>query len=87
VKIEKGRIVKAIAGRDSGGYFVITGCEGNYVYIADGNRRKASLPKRKNLRHLRFTNNIIELNDITDKKLRNVLGSYASHTVTDMGRY
>ena len=85
MKIEKGRVVKAAAGRDKGSYFVITEMEENYVFIADGKRRKLSLPKRKNLR---FTDNVIELNDMTDKKLRNVLSRYAAaHTVTDMGRY
>ena len=86
--LEKGRVVKAAAGRDKGSYFVITEMEENYVFIADGKRRKLSLPKRKNLKHLRFTDNVIELNDMTDKKLRNVLSRYAAaHTVTDMGRY
>ena len=88
MKIEKGRVVKAAAGRDKGSYFVITEMEENYVFIADGKRRKLSLPKRKNLKHLRFTDNVLELNDMTDKKLRNVLSRYAAaHTVTDMGRY
>ena len=87
MKIEKGRVVKAAAGRDKGSYFVITEMEENYVFIADGKRRKLSLPKRKNLKHLRFTDNVIELNDMTEK-LRNVLSRYAAaHTVTDMGRY
>lgn len=85
---ERGRIVKASAGRDAGNYFVITDVKENYVLIADGKRRKLSSPKRKNLNHLGFTDNIIDLNDITDKKLRNVLSRYAAaHTVTDMGRY
>lgn len=88
MKIEKGRVVKATAGRDTGSYFVITDMKGNYVFIADGKKRKLSYPKLKNLKHLRFTDNVIELNDITDKKLRNVLSRFAAaHTVTDMGRY
>ncbi|MGN1480769.1 KOW domain-containing RNA-binding protein [Porcipelethomonas sp.] len=86
MKIENGRVVKATAGRDSGGYFVIVGADENCVYIADGKRRRLTSPKKKNLKHLTFTSKIIELNDITDKKLRNVLGDYAAHTVTDMGR-
>ena len=43
MKIEKGRVVKAAAGRDKGSYFVITEMEENYVFIADGKRRKLSL--------------------------------------------
>ena len=45
MKIEKGRVVKAAAGRDKGSYFVITEMEENYVFIADGKRRKLSLPR------------------------------------------
>lgn len=88
MKVENGIVVKATAGRDKGSYYVITKMKENYVFIADGKRRKISLPKRKNLKHVRFTENVIELNDMTDKKLRNVLSRYtAAHTVTDMGRY
>lgn len=86
MKVENGRVVKATAGRDGGGYFVIVAAEGNCVYIADGKKRRISAPKKKNPKHLIFTSKIIELNDITDKKLRNVLGDYAAYTVTDMGR-
>lgn len=88
MKVENGIVVKATAGRDKGSYYVITEMKEKYVFIADGKRRKLSLPKRKNLKHVRFTENVIELNDMTDKKLRNVLSRYtAAHTVTDMGRY
>lgn len=88
MKIENGSVVKATAGREKGSYYVITEMKENYVFIADGKRRKLSLPKRKNQKHVKFTDNVIELNDMTDKKLRNVLGRYAAvHTVTDMGRY
>lgn len=88
MKLKKGSVVKAAAGRDAGSYFVVTDINESYVFIADGRKRKLSCPKRKNPKHLRFTDNVIELNDITDKKLRNVLGRYAAaHTVTDMGRY
>lgn len=80
MKIEKGRVVKAAAGRDKGSYFVITEMEENYVFIADGKRRKLSLPKRKNLKHLRFTDNVIELNDMTDISLEMCLADMLLRT-------
>lgn len=71
--IKKGTVVKATAGKECGRYFVVTDADERFAFIADGRKRKLSKPKRKSLKHLRFTDNIIEINDITDKKLRNVL--------------
>lgn len=78
MKVQKGSVVKAIAGRDNEGYFVVTGAEDGYCFIADGKSRKLESPKRKNIKHLRFTNSMIELNDITDKKLRTQLREYSA---------
>lgn len=75
--IQNGRIVKASAGRDSGKYFAVVGEKDGFILIADGKTRKLSSPKRKNIRHLKFTDKTIGLNDITDKELRNVLRIYA----------
>lgn len=75
--IQKGMIVKAVAGRDKGGYFAVYGTENGMVLIADGKARKLETPKRKNIRHLKFTGKIIGLNDITNKKLKNVLTEFA----------
>lgn len=85
--IQKGMIVKAVAGRDKERYFAVVGEENGAVLIADGKTRKLQKPKRKNIRHLKFTGKIIGLNDITNKKLKNVLAELNQHTVTDMGRY
>lgn len=73
MKVLKGSVVKAAAGRDDGGYFVVTDLQGDFCLIADGKSRKLASPKRKNLKHIRFTNSMIDLNDITDKKLRGIL--------------
>lgn len=77
MKIRTGTIVEAVAGRDSGGLFAVVGCEEGYCLIADGKSRKLAAPKRKNLRHVRATNGAIDMNDITDKKLRAALRSLA----------
>jgi len=50
--------------------------DGGYALIADGKRRKLASPKRKNLRHLQRTDQFVELDGVTDKKLRNVLKQY-----------
>ncbi len=70
MKVQKGSVVKANAGRDSGGYFVVTELRDGYCYIADGKRRKLGSPKKKNLKHISITGSVMELNGMTDKKLR-----------------
>ena len=47
-----GQIVKAKAGRDKDGFFIITGLDGAYALIADGKSRRVESPKRKKLIHL-----------------------------------
>lgn len=76
MKVQKGSVVKATAGRDSGGYFAVTDLQEGYCMIADGKSRRLRNPKRKNIRHLSFTDSVIDLNDITDKKLRAFLKDY-----------
>lgn len=68
-----GSVVKATAGRDSGGLFAVTGIEGRYCFIADGKTRRLASHKRKNIKHIQLTDSVININDITDKKLRSLL--------------
>ncbi len=77
MKVNTGSVVRAIAGRDKDSFFVVTDSGNGYCLIADGKSRKLESPKRKNIRHLRFTNSVIDLNDVTDKKLRTLLKQYA----------
>lgn len=76
MKVQKGLIVKAIAGRDSEGFFVVTEIGKDVCFIADGKSRKLASPKRKNIKHISLTNSMIDLNDITDKKLRTLLKEF-----------
>ena len=77
VNVSKGLIVKATAGRESGRLFVITETENQYCMIADGKSRKLSFPKRKNPRHLLFTVKCVDLNNMTDRKLKKILSQYS----------
>ena len=73
MKLKTGSVVAAEAGRDRGGLFAVIGIDGDRCLIADGKSRKLKGPKRKNIKHIRLTNSMIDLNDITDKRLRNEL--------------
>ena len=77
MKRQLGSVVKAQAGRDSGGFFAVVGLEEEYCFIADGKSRKLERPKRKNIKHLSFTNSVIDLSEITDKKLRTALKHFS----------
>lgn len=76
MEISRGNIVKAIAGRDSGKFFVVVGIQEGYAFIADGKERKLEKPKRKSIKHLRLTHTGIELDDFTNKRLKNVLSEF-----------
>lgn len=63
---EVGRVAESTAGRDKGRIFVITAViDEQYVYIADGDLRTLSRPKKKKLRHLRLSPDV--LNPLADK--------------------
>lgn len=73
-----GTIVKACAGRDGGGYFVVVNCDDlGFIYIADGKTRKFEKPKKKNVKHLQFTKTVIDLNEYSNKKLQRFLKEYS----------
>ena len=65
----KGLVVRAMAGRDRGGYFVVVDAAEGFAWIADGKRRKLAAPKRKKIRHLQSTRQTVPMEDVTDKKL------------------
>ncbi len=73
MKLTIGTVVKAKAGRDSGGLFAVVGLGSGCCFIADGKSRKLASPKRKNIKHLSATGSMISINDITDKRLRTEL--------------
>jgi ribosomal protein L14E/L6E/L27E len=48
-----GQLVRSIAGRDAGTYFLVVGVkDSRHVMVADGRLRHISRPKKKNVRHL-----------------------------------
>ncbi len=76
MELKIGSVVRAKAGRDKDGFFAVTAVEKDFCYIADGKSRKLLSPKRKNIKHISLTSSMIDINDITDKKLRTLLKSF-----------
>ena len=74
--IQKGSIVRALAGRDKGGFFVVLETEGPFALIADGKRRRIQRPKRKKLIHLAPTNTVYEGSIETDPQIRKAIKKF-----------
>ena len=50
-----GQMVYSKAGRDKRRPFIITGIDGEYLFLADGNTRKLIKPKKKKKMHVQLT--------------------------------
>ncbi|MBE6728660.1 MAG: hypothetical protein E7568_00310 [Ruminococcaceae bacterium] len=69
-----GRIVKSIAGRDKGYLLAVIGEDKGFVLIADGKERPVEHPKRKNVKHISFTEKRLCKDEfISNKSLRKAL--------------
>lgn len=80
-----GQIVKIVRGRDEGKHAVVIQIINNrYVLIADGDKRKFDLPKKKNLLHIKLlddvssevVNSMLESGRVSNGKLRYAVGKY-----------
>lgn len=71
-----GSVVRAKAGRDKGGYFVVTDIsDDGRVAICDGKRRKVTHPKYKNAIHLEATASVAK-EFTTNRQIKNYLRSF-----------
>ena len=72
-----GRIVCSKAGRDKGYFMVDVKIEGDFLLVADGKERPLERPKRKNAKHLTFTNTVLKNDSFkTNKQLKKALAVY-----------
>lgn len=73
MEIKAGSVVISSAGHDKGRLLLVVGADGGRILTADGKERKLDDPKKKNIKHIRATSSSIELEGLTDKKLRQTL--------------
>lgn len=82
--IVRGCIVKAEAGRDKekqGAYYAVVATADGYILICDGKRRPLERPKRKNIRHVHKTDDIVTEEFMrTNKALRRALSEYTARS-------
>ena len=70
---KKGMVVFSRAGRDNGKPLAVVDVKDGFVYVCDGKERPLENPKKKNPKHLSGTSKTIEVENITNRKLRTVL--------------
>ena len=72
-----GQIVCSKRGRDKGCFLVVVEETPNAVYVCDGKERPIERPKKKNVKHLSFTNTVVETDCFkSNKQLRKSLAIY-----------
>ena len=77
MQIKPGMVVKSLSGHDQARFYLVVKTDEDFVYIADGKRRKLEAPKRKNRRHLCRTTQTVEIEQITtNQQVRRVLWPY-----------
>lgn len=80
VDIVCGSVVLANAGRDKGSMFVAVESHDGFVYIADGRERRLMKPKRKNPKHISPVGMIINMQGLSNKKLRKLINELETQT-------
>lgn len=70
MQLQVGMVVCAAAGKEKDNFYIVTRIDGKFVTLADGKHRTLDRPKRKNVKHIRMTQTVWELEGLTDKALR-----------------
>lgn len=74
MEIKRGQVAFSAAGRDKDKPMAVAYQDSKYVYVCDGKERPLNRPKRKNLKHLRFTEITVDEKSLAnDSALRKAL--------------
>lgn len=66
--MEKGTVVKSLAGRDKGKLLAVMQIGNGTVLVCDGKERPLDRPKSKNIRHIECTEFYVSENDMRSNK-------------------
>ncbi len=81
MEVQRGQIMRSLAGHDKGDLQVVLKTEGVFAYMADGKRRKLEAPKKKKLMHLAPTGTVLGEESLsTNRQIRTALAKYREHT-------
>ncbi len=85
ISLVPGLVVCSKAGRDSGRYFIVLEIlSPEYVLIADGQKHRLAHPKKKKVKHLKLTEDVLESigrkltekRQVFDSEVRSALRTY-----------
>ena len=72
--LEKGAVVKSLAGRDKGKLLAVMQSDENRVFVCDGKERPTDRPKSKNIRHVELVGaSVTEAETATNRALKKAL--------------
>ena len=81
MEVQRGQIMRSLAGHDKGDLQVVLKTEGVFAYMADGKRRKLEAPKKKKLMHMAPTGTVLGEESLsTNRQIRTALAKYREHT-------
>ena len=76
--LEKGSVVRSLAGRDKDRLLAVVAVEPKAVCVCDGRERPLERPKRKNPRHVQDTGLAVEPSAVgSNRALRKALAGFA----------
>ena len=80
MEVQRGQIMRSLAGHDKGDFQAVLKTDGAFAYVADGKRRKAENPKKKKLKHLAPTGTCLSEESLsTNRQIRTALAKYREH--------
>lgn len=68
---KQGDLVKSLAGHDKNRIFIVMSVQDGFLYLADGDLRRAEKPKKKNLRHCSLVKENSDIRISEDKGVYN----------------
>ena len=81
MEVQRGQIMRSLAGHDKGDFQVVIKLDGLFAYMADGKRRTLENPKKKKLMHLAPTGTVLgEESLATNRQIRTALRIYREQT-------
>ena len=73
-----GSIVRSLAGHDKNDFQVVIKAEDDFVYVCNGKSRRLERPKKKNLKHVKKLNTVLDDECLkSNKSIRLALSSFA----------
>lgn len=77
--LERGRVVKSLAGRDEGSLLAVMQVQSGCVILCDGKERPIDRPKSKNIRHVEATEfSLSEAELVSNRALKKALRRLSS---------